>query len=694
MACMGLTAETARSKEPDNDSLGKPRAMNVVWIKLGEKNEISESGLSELSLRISANPSGFAQVAFVENQFNQTGNTCKSSGWIASFVAAQEAGKQLSDYEFAYGMNKDFIDGPSAGMMFAATGLTILENRAPSGEKIAMTGSINPDGTIGPVGGVRHKLEGAIKAGAKKFGYPIGSRLEYDAAKDAFYDLEEMAGKAKVEAVELADINDAVELLTGQPREDRLSKIQVPAAVPEISLDTINRIRSGIGNMTLDIDRNLQRSQEINKAAPLPDWKAQFTQVNEVKAAAMDLQKQGLPIQCYYDLLQAHALGGILLKENRLWSLWKRRVESGYQPTLIEAITLFGEARGYVRAMELALKDQASAGSLSSKINAINAEILLCESKSHLYAGAEQLNLAFNLVASDKLFDANKQQFRIGLETADNVYRTLLHAIQYLALAETRAMAVRDWYSFSRFSDGKKLDVPDDYFKVLATGYSNGAVAALNYFKEYKVKGRWTAEALKSVGAPLLSEQHLDNYRDYLYGYFYRGFPPLKYAAGIAMENAKEMDQRDERISKLWEQAKVEVPSMDRDDEPLTIFGFAAYSYTGFAHLLFQMETFHRPLSNKDGTFNDGPLQLGNRKALARYLDIARDRALRKAELVKQTYQEELPDAIITNLNLSDVKRYGSLDEDRLQAFLGYWRTSLLCDLAMNIHNEYVKPQN
>lgn len=658
--------------------------MNVLWVSYGEDGKIKSSGVSELSLRVSNNPTGIPLVAIGESQFNATGNTCRSSAWIACFVASQEAGKQLSDYEFLYGMGKELVDGPSAGMTFAATGLTVLENRPLREEKTALTGAINPDGTIGPVGGVRHKLDGAIRDGVKFFGYPIGARLEYDPVKDQFYDIEEIARKAGVTAVELADINDAVNLLTGVTRKDRLSDIRAPVAVPEISLDTINRIRSGVSSLSLDIKRLLQRCVELNSGAktPVADWKEQVEQAEGVTDSAIAMQKQGLPIQCYYDLLQAHALSGILLKESRLV---RKRVDADYQAMLVEAISIFGEAESQIESMALALKGQVQAGSLSAKINAINAEILLCEAKSHLYSGREQIVLALKLVGQDPDFIAKPTQFRIGKKTEADVYNVLQHAVQYLAIAETRALAVRDWYSFSRFNEGVRVQVPDEYIQSLASGYSFGAVAAFNYFKETKVKETISVDSLRKAGAPMLSEQQVDGLRDYLYGYWNASFPPLKFAAGL---NSPPSEKTDSRILKLWEDAKQDPASTGRDEDPLTAFGFAAYSYTGFAHLLFQMDTFQDRSGQPAAGQGDGGVRLGNRKALARYLDITRDRALRKVELVRVTLGE-IPESIITNMNLADVKRYGSKDEERLQAFLGYWRTSLLCDLAMNIHDKF-----
>ena len=66
------------------------------------------------------------------------------------------------------------IGGPSAGAMFA---LGLVDKLTPGdlaqGHHIAGTGTISPDGTIGPIGGIRQKLIGASRAGAALFLMPI-----------------------------------------------------------------------------------------------------------------------------------------------------------------------------------------------------------------------------------------------------------------------------------------------------------------------------------------------------------------------------------------------------------------------------------------------------------------------------------------------------------------------------------------
>ena len=66
------------------------------------------------------------------------------------------------------------VGGPSAGQMFA---LGIIDKLTPGeltgGQDIAGTGTITGDGTIGPIGGIRQKMYGAVRAGADYFLAPV-----------------------------------------------------------------------------------------------------------------------------------------------------------------------------------------------------------------------------------------------------------------------------------------------------------------------------------------------------------------------------------------------------------------------------------------------------------------------------------------------------------------------------------------
>ena len=87
------------------------------------------------------------------------------------------------DFPIDVDIDSDRVGGPSAGLAFT---LAILDRLTPgklTGDgKVAVTGTINLDGSVGPVGGVRQKTEAAIREGAKVFIVPSD---EYRDAKDA-----------------------------------------------------------------------------------------------------------------------------------------------------------------------------------------------------------------------------------------------------------------------------------------------------------------------------------------------------------------------------------------------------------------------------------------------------------------------------------------------------------------------------
>ncbi len=103
------------------------------------------------------------------------------------------------------------IGGPSAGTMFA---LAIYDKLTPGaltgGAKVAGTGEMAPDGTVGPIGGVRQKMAGASRHKAKIFLVPAANCAEA-ADGDNF-------GLKLVKITKLADAISSLEALAKDPR--------------------------------------------------------------------------------------------------------------------------------------------------------------------------------------------------------------------------------------------------------------------------------------------------------------------------------------------------------------------------------------------------------------------------------------------------------------------------------------------
>ncbi|WJL95921.1 S16 family serine protease [Microbacterium sp. ET2] len=85
--------------------------------------------------------------------------------WVIGVILA-------TDFEFPIDVQIQLnnVGGPSAGMMFA---LGIVDLLTPGdltgGEDVAGTGTITSDGIVGPIGGIRQKMWGAVGAGAEWF---------------------------------------------------------------------------------------------------------------------------------------------------------------------------------------------------------------------------------------------------------------------------------------------------------------------------------------------------------------------------------------------------------------------------------------------------------------------------------------------------------------------------------------------
>jgi PDZ domain-containing protein len=66
------------------------------------------------------------------------------------------------------------VGGPSAGLAFALDILEELGRNVAHGKKVAATGALSLDGTVGAIGGVKQKTFGAREAGVDVFLVPAG----------------------------------------------------------------------------------------------------------------------------------------------------------------------------------------------------------------------------------------------------------------------------------------------------------------------------------------------------------------------------------------------------------------------------------------------------------------------------------------------------------------------------------------
>lgn len=138
----------------------------------------------------------------------------RTSVWLAASVASRYRGDPLLDREFVVKV-KGHMDGPSAGALYTVGMLVLLQGDELK-PNVTMTGTILPDGSIGLVGGVAYKLEGAKEKGMKKVLLPDGLRVEWDPDIRKFVSLAEHGKKLGLEIVFVKTIEEAYREFTGE----------------------------------------------------------------------------------------------------------------------------------------------------------------------------------------------------------------------------------------------------------------------------------------------------------------------------------------------------------------------------------------------------------------------------------------------------------------------------------------------
>lgn len=171
----------------------------------------------------------------------------QASARLAAQVAGKVLGVDMSKYDVFIQVKSDapIIGGPSAGGTMTIGIIAALEGWKIR-KDVMMTGMINPDGSIGPVGGILEKASAVHSVGAKLFLIPEGQRIQtvqkteqkqigpivQITSKSEKVDVVEYARERwGLEVKEIRDIYEAVYYFTGK-------KIEKPSVPAGLKVDT------------------------------------------------------------------------------------------------------------------------------------------------------------------------------------------------------------------------------------------------------------------------------------------------------------------------------------------------------------------------------------------------------------------------------------------------------------------------
>ncbi|MAE42791.1 hypothetical protein CMO93_03395 [Candidatus Woesearchaeota archaeon] len=199
---------------------------------------------------------------------------------FAKQIACDFADKDCNKFDFFYTITADspIIAGPSAGASIAVLTFSLL-NDISLDKETAITGTINSGGLIGPVGGLKAKIEAANRTGIKKVLIPIGESIESEDIEieanetstnktNETFELDELIKKFNIKIIETSTIDEALFEFTGKTFREKKANLTISEdykdtmkmlAIQLCSRST--RLKNEIINLTLtNTTKNIQKN--------------------------------------------------------------------------------------------------------------------------------------------------------------------------------------------------------------------------------------------------------------------------------------------------------------------------------------------------------------------------------------------------------------------------------------------------
>ncbi len=189
-----------------------------LWVKLKTTpHDTLSYGASPIKVeyRRSADQNVPPQIGIVEDTPVGTGAVMRSAVWQAAIAAALLRNDDLAGVDVMFRF-QGRIDGPSAGGILCLALLSCLEGKTVPND-LAFTGTILPDGTIGLVSGIAHKLAAAKKRGCRRVIVPSFVRFQEDLETGELVDLHQLAKSLDLTLFPAESIDDAYRFAHGLP---------------------------------------------------------------------------------------------------------------------------------------------------------------------------------------------------------------------------------------------------------------------------------------------------------------------------------------------------------------------------------------------------------------------------------------------------------------------------------------------
>lgn len=454
-------------------SNGLPRSVDINALAYYKTADGKSAGLcSPIQITVDRNPNSTLSVGFVEHEIGSFGDMWRAAAWMSTVMAADQTGFNPSTTQVTFEYTGR-IDGPSAGGLMTVGVIAALRGDTVRPDS-AMTGTINPDATIGPVGGIPHKIEGAAAAGKKLVLIPYGIRTELDGNAQQNVDLFEHGQKLGVEIQAVGDLYSAYKLLTGVdlPRPPS-------APAPNLTDDQYQRLRLKVDEWLVRFNEQ-EASLKGTPADHISEYmQGQMNSAVEAAARARRLITGGQAATAWCDAVEAVTYATEAAEMSR--SMW------------VHSDRGLDEAKKYARLT----------AALDSKIRI--AADRLKQYKPRTLAATDVVLNGYGLLAEAIACQAIGEQFLDGrlsipidTEQFDQEAENLVNAVYYFNFAVLNCEYIRDMLEIAGNLEGQAM--PTDAPVTLTTDfYRRAAEANLNQFEKVVVDQRAKASDVNSA---------------------------------------------------------------------------------------------------------------------------------------------------------------------------------------------------
>jgi uncharacterized protein len=162
------------------------------------------------------------------------------------------------NYDFFYTIRADssIVGGPSAGAATAALTVNLLE-KMDYNERIAVTGTMNSGGIVGPVGGVKEKVRAASEGGIDKVLVPKGERFVTEG--NVTIDLIAYGRNLSIEVAEVATLGEVVFQLTGRQLTDTEKNLTIDPSY----LSTMSSLTEQLCSRTEELSMQVRQEEVL-----------------------------------------------------------------------------------------------------------------------------------------------------------------------------------------------------------------------------------------------------------------------------------------------------------------------------------------------------------------------------------------------------------------------------------------------